>query len=96
METTINKHYRRWMKSHLGSLTKFPRANWEDVKEAFSVGFKQGGVLNKRELLVLFLYFGMDGKPWTHNEIANLLGLSQERIRQIKVKAIRKIKGSVR
>jgi len=53
--------------------------------------------LAKREADVLKLYFGLDTKPsHTLEEIGKLYGLTRERVRQIKEKAIRRLKTSSR
>jgi RNA polymerase sigma factor (sigma-70 family) len=49
--------------------------------------------LNENEICVLRLYYGLDGFPETKlAAIAKLMSMSRERVRQIKVKAIYKIK----
>ena len=53
--------------------------------------------LAKREADVLKLYFGLDTRPsHTLEEIGKLYGLTRERVRQIKEKAIRRLKTSSR
>ena len=49
--------------------------------------------LSKRESDVLRLYFGLNGNyPLTLDEIGEKFGLTRERVRQIKEKAIRRLK----
>lgn len=49
--------------------------------------------LNQNEVCVLRLYYGLDGFPETKlPAIAKLMSMSRERVRQIKIKAIYKIK----
>ena len=58
-----------------------------ELKEAFTV-------LTENEKIVLKLYFWLDGtKPLSLEEIAQNMGYSRERIRQIKEKALRVLKG---
>jgi len=56
-----------------------------DVKRALNE-------LKDKEREVLEAYYGFKGKPKALDEIANKYGLSRERIRQIHVKAIRKLR----
>jgi RNA polymerase primary sigma factor len=49
--------------------------------------------LNEREALVLRLRFGLDGEdPCSLEEISRRLGLTRERIRQLEVRALRKLR----
>ncbi len=53
--------------------------------------------LDEREALVVRLRQGMaDGRSWTLEEVGTLLGVTRERVRQIEVKAMRKLKGLLR
>jgi RNA polymerase primary sigma factor len=55
------------------------------------------GSLEPREARVLRLYYGLDGdQPLTLEEIGTIFGLSRERIRQIKEKALRRLRKSRR
>lgn len=48
--------------------------------------------LDNREADVIRLYFGLDGPSWTLQAIANKYSLTRERVRQIKEKALRKLR----
>jgi RNA polymerase primary sigma factor len=50
--------------------------------------------LEAREERILRLYFGIDGEPMTLEEIGAQLGLTRERIRQIKEKALAKLRNA--
>jgi len=53
------------------------------------------GVLSARERTVIELYYGFkDGRNYTLNDIGNTLGVSKERIRQIREEALRKLRRS--
>jgi RNA polymerase primary sigma factor len=53
------------------------------------------GHLRAREAMVLRMYFGIDGKePQTLERIADLLGITRERVRQIKEKGLRHLRMS--
>ena len=54
-------------------------------------------VLPDREAEVIKLYFGLDGEfPMTLEEIGDKFNLTRERVRQIKEKAIRKLRHNSR
>ncbi|WGH25305.1 MAG: RNA polymerase sigma factor RpoD/SigA [Candidatus Shikimatogenerans bostrichidophilus] len=62
----------------------------EDIKRCLSI-------LSKRENQVIILSCGLFGyNPMTFEEIANLFGLTRERVRQIQISAIKKLKKSQR
>ena len=51
------------------------------------------GTLKEREAKILRLYFGLDGRePMTLEEIGTLLGITRERVRQIKEKALSRLR----
>lgn len=52
--------------------------------------------LSRREADVIRYYYGINTNPLTLEEIADKLGLTRERVRQIKEKAIRRLKHSAR
>lgn len=54
------------------------------------------GVLNGREQQVVKRYFGVDGERQTMAEIASILGLKRERVRQIRNQALRKLRKEAR
>lgn len=61
-----------------------------EIKRSFSI-------LAKREKEILRLYFGLEANPpHTLEEIGSLYGLTRERVRQIKEKAVRRLKASSR
>ena len=49
-------------------------------------------VLSPRERQIIELYFGLNGTPLTLEEIGEDYDLTKERIRQIKEKALRKLR----
>jgi len=51
-------------------------------------------VLSERERKIIEMYFGMDGSSMTLEQIGDEYGLTKERIRQIKEKALRKLKNN--
>ena len=50
------------------------------------------GKLNESERYVITKYFGLDGEPLTLQDISDDLELTRERVRQIKEKAIKKLR----
>jgi RNA polymerase primary sigma factor len=64
----------------------FEKALTESIEEAL-------GSLKEREAKILRLYFGLDGsEPMTLEEIGSLLGITRERVRQIKEKALSRLR----
>jgi RNA polymerase primary sigma factor len=51
-------------------------------------------VLNDREREIINMYFGINGVPMTLEQIGDEYGLTKERIRQIKVKSLRKLQNN--
>ena len=68
----------------------YERALRETVDHALST-------LKEREAKVLRLYFGLDAQePMTLEEIGSLLGITRERVRQIKEKALTRLRHASR
>ncbi len=64
----------------------FEKALTEAIEESL-------GSLKEREARILRLYFGIDGSdPMTLEEIGSLLGITRERVRQIKEKALSRLR----
>ncbi|HSJ62405.1 MAG TPA: RNA polymerase sigma factor RpoD/SigA [Gemmatimonadaceae bacterium] len=64
----------------------FEKALTESIEEALAT-------LKERESKILRLYFGLDGRePMTLEEIGALLGITRERVRQIKEKALSRLR----
>ena len=64
----------------------FEKALTESIEEALSH-------LKERESKILRLYFGLDGEePMTLEQIGSLLGITRERVRQIKEKALARLR----
>lgn len=64
----------------------FEKALTESVEEALST-------LKERESRILRLYFGLDGsEPLTLEQIGLMLGITRERVRQIKEKALSRLR----
>ena len=51
-------------------------------------------ILSEREKRIVDMYFGIDGSSLTLEQIGDEFGLTKERIRQIKEKALRKLKNN--
>jgi RNA polymerase primary sigma factor len=63
----------------------------EEIKDNIN---KILSVLSEREKSIIEMYFGLNGSPLTLEEIGEEFNLTKERIRQIKEKAIRKIRNN--
>jgi RNA polymerase primary sigma factor len=50
------------------------------------------GILNERERGIIMLYYGLDGCELTLQQIADDMGLTKERVRQIKNQAVKKLR----
>lgn len=61
----------------------------EKEREAF---FKMLDTVTPSEKSVLTMFFGLEGKPQTFNEIGVVLGMSVERVRMIFAQALRKLR----
>jgi len=65
----------------------------ESVKKEIVEGLE---ILSPREIEVVVAYYGLDGnKPLNLEEIGELYGLTRERVRQIKERAIRRMRKSL-
>jgi RNA polymerase primary sigma factor len=65
----------------------------ESLKEEVQYGLS---LLSHREIEVLSSYYGLNGhKSLTLEEIGELYGLTRERVRQIKERALRRLRKSV-
>jgi RNA polymerase primary sigma factor len=64
----------------------FERALTDSIEEVLTT-------LKEREARILRLYFGLDGKdPRTLEEIGGMMGITRERVRQIKEKALARLR----
>ncbi|MEO7177134.1 MAG: RNA polymerase sigma factor RpoD/SigA, partial [Saprospiraceae bacterium] len=64
----------------------------DSLREELRTGLS---ILSPREMEVLSAYFGLeDNKPLTLEEIAELYGLTRERVRQIKERGLRRLRKS--
>ncbi|UCF40720.1 MAG: sigma-70 family RNA polymerase sigma factor [Gemmatimonadota bacterium] len=64
----------------------FERALSDSIEEVL-------GTLKEREAKILRLYFGLDGQePMTLEEIGSMMGITRERVRQIKEKALARLR----
>ncbi len=74
-----------------------PQADRELVKESLRSEIASVlQVLNERERNVVKAFYGIDGPELTLEEIGNKYGLTRERVRQIKEKAIRRLRSSTK
>ena len=70
-----------------------PMADRQLVIESLQADIKQAlRMLNERERNVIEAFFGIDGPEMTLEEIGTKYGLTRERVRQIKEKAIRRLR----
>jgi RNA polymerase primary sigma factor len=68
----------------------FERALSDSIEEVLST-------LKEREAKILRLYFGLDGQePMTLEEIGGMMGITRERVRQIKEKALARLRHASR
>jgi len=51
--------------------------------------------LNEREKFIIEEYYGLNGKEKNLEEIGNILGLTKERIRQIKFESLKKLRSNI-
>ncbi len=73
-----------------------PNPEWELMTESLRKEIAQGlASLSPREMQVISDFYGLDGqKPLSLDEIADKFNLSRERVRQIKERAIRRLRKS--
>jgi RNA polymerase primary sigma factor len=64
--------------------------NNKDVLKTELVGLLN--VLDERERIIIMDYFGLSGTPRTLEDIGSDFNLTKERVRQIKEKALRKLR----
>ena len=76
------------------NINKFPNPDKALLKESLKIEIKRAlQTLKPREADVVQLYFGLeDAQTMTLEEIAEMLHLTRERVRQIKDKSIRRLK----
>lgn len=79
---------RRWWQEHKGT-------NPFDIRQQFIDTYGEPSTvldsLNERERQVISLYFGLEGKAHTLEEIGIFMGISKQRVGQIKSGALKKI-----
>lgn len=74
-----------------------PPPDYELIRESLRLEVQQVlTTLSQREAEVIKLYFGLDGPPLTLEEIGEKFNLTRERVRQIKEKAIRRLRHASR
>lgn len=74
-----------------------PPPDMELIRESLRVEVQQVlSTLSQREAEVIKLYFGLDGQSLTLEEIGEKFNLTRERVRQIKEKAIRRLRHASR
>jgi len=74
-----------------------PRADAELIRESLSIEIERAlSTLTKREADVIKYFFGINAPEMTLEEIGEHLGLTRERVRQIREKAIRRLRHSSR
>jgi len=65
----------------------------ESVRKEVVYGLE---ILSPREINVITAYYGLDGnKPMSLDEISDMYDLSKERVRQIRDRAIRRMRKSI-
>ena len=66
-----------------------------DASLATEIG-RMLGTLDQREKKIVEMCFGINGREMTLEEVSEEFGLSRERVRQIKEKALHKLRNSVK
>lgn len=70
-----------------------PDINFSSDQETLMVKLKSLlSHLNESEQIIIIRYFGLDGEPVTLQDISEDIGLTKERVRQIKEKALKKLR----
>ena len=69
-----------------------PEEAFEDEVNLKTELTKLMSILDEREQMIIKDYHGLNGTPMTLQEIGDELGLTKERVRQIKEKALRKLR----
>jgi len=74
-----------------------PRTDSSLIKESLVIEIQRSlSTLTEREKDIINLFFGLEGNEMTLEEIGDRLGLTRERVRQIKEKALRRLRHSSR
>ena len=74
-----------------------PMADLELVKESLRAEIKTAlQMLNERERNIITAFFGIEQPEMTLEEIGSKYGLTRERVRQIKEKAIRRLRSNTK
>lgn len=75
-----------------------PTPDDETYERALAITIEEAlGTLKEREAKILRLYFGLDGQdPMTLEEIGSLLGITRERVRQIKERGLARLRHASR
>lgn len=77
----------------LGTSTQDPEYRAEDnERKEFVYYLMMSTPLEPRELAILYLRFGFGGEPMTLEEVGNLMGYTRERVRQLQVSALQKLR----
>jgi len=74
-----------------------PRADEALMRESLKIEIERAlSTLTRREADVLRFYYGIDAPEMTLDEIADHFGLTRERVRQIKEKALKRLRHGIR
>lgn len=80
---------RRWWQENRASESMDKQQKFLDAYGSTTAAFAP---LNDQERYVVSLYFGLEGdKPLTLEEIGNLMGISKQRVGQVKSEALKKM-----
>lgn len=84
---------RRWWQEHKGIEPGARRQQFIDTYGQIDAALES---LGEREKQVIYLYFGLEnGKPHTLDDIGTQMGISKQRVGQIKSTALKKLTQSV-